>query len=526
MFSKYEKFDDAASPLVEAHAIGGDGIHTIEAIADHKLNRCTLYKDKGIPKEMRYTSYDPFVNNQWSESTNSWGANGTLLPHGINSYTYKSLLDSEGIGIVCAYDEIYISAFWYARATSENWAFNYFELLFMPREINKSDLLMLMIKRNCCRPCDEPETVDELPCKEDCKNDCGLKDSLEVKDDEMVDLPTGKVTGKQYKDRHPDRLQYNGCLEVCISGGSEGGGVSVVKIDPTQNTVKIDKESALKSGIDLNWKPIKDQFEKVGRDFFRSTANLSGYADINLEMFNIDNESAKKEYNYITTNLLHVIDGETPATSTNAYKDKLKTVWNRLAEVLVMLDPTIFGLATSGNKQYCIPFNCSEMHIKKRYAGQPRFCLTYCLYLLLIELIKGRLMKVMAESEHNELYFPNSTNWDAIPFMGCNDVSRLMLNKSISQLDWNYAAFVAQIHAEISRWCYLTIGTKCKQDFFLQVDDGEPQDQMGPSPPETDGLDATQPSTVPEESPKSPEAERMDADDQDGAPEVSPTDGN
>lgn len=203
--------------MVMGSAYAGDGISVIETGKADEQFRCLFYKDKGIPSEARYTSYDIFRENQWSEFIHSWGPNGTLLPHTINSYNYKSLIDEEGIGIICAYDEIWMSKYWYARSTGSDFAQFWCEFFFRPREINKSDLLMLLIKANCCRPC-QAENVDELPCQTACEPLCGLPDTETVTDDQMITLPDGsEVTGKVYKSKLEDRdPDYKGCLEVCV----------------------------------------------------------------------------------------------------------------------------------------------------------------------------------------------------------------------------------------------------------------------------------------------------------------------
>lgn len=221
-YAKVENFDSAASPIVNMTAFGGDGIHTLENKDNTPLYRCTLYKDKGITAEARFTGYDIFIKNQWSNGVHSWGNNGTILPASNSSYTYTSLLDDEGIGIICPFNELWVSKYWYMRGTGRNVATHYWEVQFRPREIMKNDLLMYLIKRNCCRPCEEPETVQELRCPENCKDDCGLVDTLTVKDDDKITTPKGEITGEDYKKKKEDLEGDDGgkpsgdCLDVCV----------------------------------------------------------------------------------------------------------------------------------------------------------------------------------------------------------------------------------------------------------------------------------------------------------------------
>lgn len=212
IFKTFENFDAASSPFVQADAIGADGIVFIEQVKDGKIVRCRYYADKELPYEMRYHNYDTFVENQWSHKTQSWGPNGALLPWSNASYEWKSLIDEEGIGIICLFNEIYISSYNFANKTGTNFTNNWYEILYRPRDINKSDLLMIMIRNSCGRPCKE-SNADQFPCisTTGCSFTPNFKD---VKDNDKIMLPNGKeISGKDFKAIYYETSYYE---EPCI----------------------------------------------------------------------------------------------------------------------------------------------------------------------------------------------------------------------------------------------------------------------------------------------------------------------
>lgn len=212
IFKTFENFDVATSPFVQADAIGADGIVFIEQIKDRAIARCRYYADKELPYEMRYHNYDTFAENQWSSKTQSWGPNGALLPWTNASFEWKSLIDEEGIGIICLFNEIYISSYNFANKTGTNFTENWYEILYRPRDINKSDLLMIMIRNSCGRPCKESNAI-QFPCisTTGCSFTPNFKD---VKDDDKIMLPNGKeISGKDFKALYYETSYYE---EPCI----------------------------------------------------------------------------------------------------------------------------------------------------------------------------------------------------------------------------------------------------------------------------------------------------------------------
>lgn len=516
---KFEKFDDAASPLVQAIAVGGDGIQTIEQVGERKLERCTLYKDKGIPKEMRFTEYDVFAQNQWSESVTSWGPNGTLLPHGNNSYSYKSLIDSEGLGIVCIDDRIWASNYWYARATQDDYSTIIIEFWFRPREINKSDLLLQMMKRNCCRPCDEPETMFELPCKSACKENCGLKDTLEVQDDEDVVLPTGTVKGKQYKDRHQDRVEYNGCLEVCISGDTGSGEPAVVKIDPTQNTVKIDKASAAASGIDLNWISVMDQYTAFSRKYFDQLNNqIRNYKNINQTEF--DNAvTIAVLYDKVVISYLGKLSNETPDTKFNLYQNTINGIIDDLAEHT--MDDEIFK--NDPTKPECISKNVRNINLSARIAYRPKNAMGIVCHLAALNMLYARLrIKYTQDNTYN--LFPAESNLTSYPYsfedIIC-EIPALFMNNTSPFGDNEYSRFLGKVQSFLSHCVPLRNKDLCIRFFQDGKESAEnSEEQMGPTPREEDGRDETETDETVKEHPKPTSGDEMDADEEEGPPQT------
>lgn len=191
----------------------------MEQIKDRAMNRCRFYADRDIAYEMKYQNIDVFERNQWAEKMQSWGPNGSLLPFANSSYEWKSLLDDEGIGILCFYDEFWVAAYSYAAGAGANFAQNYYEVCFRPREINKSDLMMFLFKAQCGRPCPRKETVVNMPCVDPACNlsSAFFKNFDEIKDTDDIELPDGtKIKGAEFKKRHDERSDYvKPCINVC-----------------------------------------------------------------------------------------------------------------------------------------------------------------------------------------------------------------------------------------------------------------------------------------------------------------------
>lgn len=517
---KFERFDEAASPLVQAIAVGGDGIQTIEQVGERKLERCTLYKDKGIPKEMRFTEYDVFVQNQWSESVMSWGPNGTLLPHGNNTYTYKSLIDSEGLGIICIDDRIWASNYWYARATKEDYSTILIEFWLRPREINKTDLLLQLMKRNCCRPCDEPETMFELPCKSACKENCGLRDTLTVKDDEDVELPTGKVKGKAYKDTHMDRVDYNGCLEVCISG--DGGGQTgpfVVKIDPTQNTVKLSKEQA--STIDFDWKTTAQVYDVLSKKYFAEVEKLkANYPNINSQA--LDTEIATMyRMDTLISKFLKKFENETVDNSSTINKEILLEATDNF---LAHLD---FPFLNDPIQKNCVSKNPRNLDISSRVPNNPIRALSFPLYEILFVISMGRISDYVSRdnvgNQNETRWFPPNSNlqdYTYCPGYISQLIPALFMQNTSPFGDQEYGEFCSRLQSYASWATAWRKRSTCKF-FSLQDGDHSKEGEMGPSPPEEDGCDGTETGDTSQEdelSPASPSAPPMDTDEEEGPP--------
>lgn len=222
MWRTFESFDKAGAPYVIATAIGNDGIVMDEQIKDRKLSRCRFYADRDIPYEMRYQNPDIFEPNQYAEKTVSWGPQGAILPYTNSSSVWKSLIDEEGFGILCFYDELWAGSYVYSANSGANFGQVWFDVLFRPRQISKSDLLLFLFKEQCRRGCFD-ETVLPYPCIQfkDCVTSTTLPNFDDVKDDDTIVLPNGKeVTGKEYKKRLEDRADYEKpCITTCEKVG-------------------------------------------------------------------------------------------------------------------------------------------------------------------------------------------------------------------------------------------------------------------------------------------------------------------
>lgn len=230
-FEKFENFDKVSAALVNFKALNGDGIQMWESGLQRKDHVCKYYKDQEVGYEMRWQEGDIFAENQWSEFIESVGNQGTLLPFTNSTSAYKSLLDDEGVGILCPYDEIWMGAYWFGLGPTTNHQCLFAEIQFRPRQISRSDLMMMLIKRQCNRPCSQEPTLKDWPCV----GTCHLKPNInELPPDEEIELPNGvKVKAKDYFKTNEERgeIDLNKCIVICNEGG---GGNKVCK--PKENT--------------------------------------------------------------------------------------------------------------------------------------------------------------------------------------------------------------------------------------------------------------------------------------------------
>lgn len=222
MWKSFESFDKAQAPYVLANVIAADGICFDEQIKDRKLSRCRFYENRDIPYEMRYQNPCMFEQNQWAEKIQSWGPNGTILPWSNASYDWKSTLDEENIGILCFYNEIWFGCYSWTQGSGANYTQNWFDLRFRPREIKKSDLMMILLTQQCHRGCYK-ENVWNYPCIDPtCTLDKAFLPQFEnVKDTDKVELPDGKqISGKDYKATSSKRSDWvEPCTKVCTTAG-------------------------------------------------------------------------------------------------------------------------------------------------------------------------------------------------------------------------------------------------------------------------------------------------------------------
>lgn len=487
-FSKYGHFDDAASPIVESFALGGDGIRIIEIGDDDKLKRCLLYEDKGIPRESRYTNHDIFFKNQWSELVHSWGPNGTILPHSISSNTYKSLLDDEGIGIICPYDELWYSAYWYARGAGTNYAHHFLEVQFRPRQIRKTDLLEKMIKRNCCRPCDEPESVDELPCPESCKDACGLKDTNKVSDDEIIKLPEGQtVTGKDYKMKLDDR-KSKFCLDVCVVNdlpikvdeeNKVARLVRIGEIDPQISQanclpVKICGSSA--DNVKLDWKNVSDVFRLLSNTWLEGTDDWLKQKGLDINYCN-KQITACREFMTDMQKALDLRYDKPNQDNTAQYISILRSIdFQRQTyynDPELLNDPVDIG---------CISKNPRNTDLSSRKPLTPNFPLVFVWMHIIEHIVRSRLMedcvKYRKDAAKSDMFTATYLFDPWFPPMNKNALFLCKDNKSPFG-DNEYARFMAELSARVG---FLAETKKvCKS--LLQEDNGSTD------PPETGHTD-------------------------------------
>lgn len=155
-------------PFTQIVAIGGDGISVIEQGNENKHVVCKKYAD--CTWQVAYQRLNIFAENQWGTSVRSRGdakAGGLIPLQQITTNSFIPLIDHEALGIICPWDEFYVAAYWYSTNSDKNNTTCYYDVLFRPRQISRTDLMMAMIKSNCSRRC-QKESVTPFPCTTGC----------------------------------------------------------------------------------------------------------------------------------------------------------------------------------------------------------------------------------------------------------------------------------------------------------------------------------------------------------------------
>lgn len=215
-------------PFCELIAFGGDGIVIWGAKHNEpgSVVRHRWYGDTEVGQEFTWFHFDTFAENQWTQDyRNAGDASQLLLPINNNSNSFTSLIDKDGIGIICPFDEFWGGIGNYGETVQnplqpgDNFKTYYcFEWFFRPREISQHDLYMILMKAKCDRPCKGVKGWDPWPCiSSGDDDDSVMKPPNEVKDDEVIKLPNKKqISGRQYKMERQLRDDYVPfCYKVC-----------------------------------------------------------------------------------------------------------------------------------------------------------------------------------------------------------------------------------------------------------------------------------------------------------------------
>lgn len=237
-FRTFEGFVHASPPYVISYALGADGIIMVEQEDGRKLTRQRFYKDRTVAYEMKFQNFDTFTENQVAEKTHSWGPNGALLPWTNSSREWRSCLNENSVGIICFFNELWLASYNFSAKSGSDYGQVYFDVLFRPRQISRSELMLYLFKSSCGRPCGDKETVLNYPCisGQDYKN-VNLPEADTVGDTDQVTLPSGtKVTGKDYKAKYEKRSDYvEPCIKTCKESGTVSTPVLLLKKDAEPN---------------------------------------------------------------------------------------------------------------------------------------------------------------------------------------------------------------------------------------------------------------------------------------------------
>lgn len=239
-YSNWAAFETTLAPMVISHAIGADGIEVIRTHQTEKvLCRFKAYKDMAWPQNGTYNFYSTFTKNQYATKMHSWGPQGTLVPYATSSDDWKSLIDEDGLGIICYYDELWLSTFT-VLACKENVPdcrnfsnCQIFEFRLRPRLVTAQNLILQLFKRQCNNPCGiEPGHKYWPACvSTDCAYKVEGKESFipiypdDIKDDQEWTIQGKKIKGSDIKKPPSSRDGYAiQCVPVCIQSSTPPSG--------------------------------------------------------------------------------------------------------------------------------------------------------------------------------------------------------------------------------------------------------------------------------------------------------------
>lgn len=245
MMQKNIEFDDFVllkPPFSEAYAVGAEGI-VMRVLLNNPpgFERKRLWSDYHPTTVLQTGAYDYYAENQWSSVERTFGPVGVIRNHVNQSNVYTSLIEEDGIGILCIHNYIFISAFWYGTGSAQDYATVWYKLYFRPRKVSRLDLIYYLLGDPCSNrvSCRKDDVVVN-PCIDDDNWAPGLADRREAckeNDDpekEVVVNSRGlKVKCKDITKHLDDRSTYvpdftyvkvkqdgTECIKICTTGSS------------------------------------------------------------------------------------------------------------------------------------------------------------------------------------------------------------------------------------------------------------------------------------------------------------------
>lgn len=215
----------AKPPFKYTMGFGYDGIGFIEEGEGGKWIRCTRHEDFTPVKQSDFQFVDPFRENQWSRAEITIGPQGVIRSVINGSTDWISLLDEHDRGIICFYDDLWVTLFPKYWIDKKNWDLVDigFECILQPTQMSRFDYIEHLINRQKCGSKCYEQTVIDLPC---ISQSCYFKSADDYGDDEEITVTDGSgnkkiIKGKEAKLR--DDPDAPSCIDVCVVSG---GGLS------------------------------------------------------------------------------------------------------------------------------------------------------------------------------------------------------------------------------------------------------------------------------------------------------------
>lgn len=273
----YWKWDKLKPPFVESFGVGAEGI-VFRGLENNPpgYERKRYWHDLETKDNLAMWGPDPFQENQWVSVERTFGQVGIIRNHSYETGQYKSLIEEDGIGILCFRDYIFIAGMWYATGDAEDKATMWYKLYLRPRKVSRNDLIYYLLGDQCnvsCRaddvnvyPCIDSQDADQSwDIKSVCPQGSGSKVvkrwDKEMTCDEWMKRPENRADYKEDTRKVKIIQEGSECLKICTTASSSvvvTGTVTVasitspVTVQSVQQPIRVSSVTSILSPVKIS----------------------------------------------------------------------------------------------------------------------------------------------------------------------------------------------------------------------------------------------------------------------------------